>query len=325
MIDIYGKDNNKNKVIEILSTYPNSTAKQIYYKLKSKYGINITYQGAHKLINELVEGGVLEKDKKEYSINLSWIDRIQYLSSNIRKKLLNSEIILSKAKSAVKSIHNQNIKIISFDQTGSIFDNSFDELLWYNLIPEVYSNEHKVPFDVAHEKVNVGYRENWDIAGGEWRNPKYWINLFELRTSFEEMARKIDDHIKPYADSLKIIKKLSKKYKLIIVSNAHRVMLEHKLKISKLDKYFFNTYSISSDFNMMGTTGNVFKELCQHLGIKPTQLVHIGNKYDEDYQIPSSIGVKAFLIDRSGRKKETYVMRDLYEFKSKIKELELRK
>ena len=51
-------------------------------------------------------------------------------------------------------------------------------------------------------------------------------------------------------------------------------------------------------------------------------MVHIGNKHDLDYKIPSSIGINAFLIDRIGHMKEPHVVRDLYEFEERIQELE---
>ena len=321
MMNIYGRESNKNKVLEILSINPDISAKKIYNQLKSKYGINITYQGVHKLLNELVEDKVLEKNEREYKINLPWLDNIQLHSSNLRKKVINF-------KSSNLNTKNISISpkefIISYDQTGSIFNNSFDELLWRKKIPEHYAKRHNISLEEAHEIVLKRYRDAWDSTGSEWRNPIYWIKLFDLKSSFEEIVNELKDHIKPYDDALIVIKRLSKKYKLILISNAHKILLDHKLKISGIRKYFSAVYSICSDFNMMEPNENIFKEICANLNIKPSQLIHIGNKLKEDYQIPSSYGVHSFLIDRSGRHKEYYMIRDLFEFEEKIKELELK-
>lgn len=67
---------------------------------------------------------------------------------------------------------------------------------------------------------------------------------------------------------------------------------------------------------------DIYREICEELKIEPDELVPIGNNANFDYKVPTSIGINDFLIDRMGHKKEPCVVRDLYEFEEKIKELE---
>jgi len=318
MINIYGEESNKGKIIEILSIQPNLTAKQIYHKLKTKYGVRITYQGIHKILLELVRDKILEKNKKYYCVNIEWLDNLQYYSSNLRKKLVKIDL-----QSKDKEELSGKIKYISFDQTGSLFDDIFDKMLWYSVFPQAYARQYKIPREKAYQNVISAYRENFSSAKAEWRDPDYWIKFFKLKITFDDLVKKLNKYVKPYPDAVQAIKSLSRNYKLIIISSASRSILGYKLKLSNLEEYFSNTFSISSDFKLMNPIDSVYKDVCRCLGININQLVHIGNKYEEDYQIPLSVGIRSFLIDRSGTRKGPFIVRDLNDFQEKIYMLEI--
>ena len=102
-------------------------------------------------------------------------------------------------------------------------------------------------------------------------------------------------------------------------------MIDHKLKKSGLNKYFSAKYSFPSNFNRLSANDRAYRKICDNLKINPENIVHLGSNFEEDYQIPSTIGIKSFIIDREGKKKESYSIRDLIEFKNKIREFELKR
>jgi len=308
-------------IVDILLAMQPLTAKQIYFKLKKRHGLTITYQGIHKRLKGLESQGLLKKEDLEYVLNPSWLDQVHEFCSLVKTRLQTRERIVTQLKE--KSLSDKkNIKIISFDLGGALFSNEFDELLWRSEIPRIYAGQYKISKEAAFERVTAEYRRLWGKAEG-WRNPDFWIKHFHLNTNYSTLIKELKKHIVPYFDATPILKKLSKKYPLILISHAQDNIMHTKLKIAKYEQYFLKVFSTGSNFIKMTKEVDIYREICEELKIEPDELVHIGNNSDFDYKIPNSIGINAFLIDRTGNRKEPHIVRDLYEFKEKIKELEV--
>ena len=52
-------------------------------------------------------------------------------------------------------------------------------------------------------------------------------------------------------------------------------------------------------------------------------MVHVGDDYEHDFAIPASVGIRSFLINRSGKLKEDYVVNNLYDFEGKSKAIKV--
>lgn len=318
--DLTDQKNLSNLVVDILLAMQPLTAKQIYFKLKKRYGLSISYQAVHKRLKSLEGQKLLRKENLDYSIDPTWLDHVDQFCSLVKTRLQTRERIITQLKEKGSS-ERKNIKIISFDLGGALFNNEFDELLWRSEIPRVYAQQYKISKEDAFERVTAEYRRLWGKTEG-WRNPEFWLKHFHLNTTYTALIKDIKKHIAPYFDASPILKKLSKKYPLILISHAQDNILHTKLKIARYDKYFLKVFSTGSTFTKMTKETDIYREVCEELKIEPDELVHIGNNADFDYKIPASIGINAFLIDRIGHKKEPHVVRDLYEFEEKIKELE---
>ena len=87
-MDVLTKDKSTKKIIiDILSSeWPLSLSK-IYYKIKKKYGLGITYQAVHKAINELTGERILKKEKKEYQLSIDWINKIENFGKKLNRRL----------------------------------------------------------------------------------------------------------------------------------------------------------------------------------------------------------------------------------------------
>ena len=64
-----------------------------------------------------------------------------------------------------------------------------------------------------------------------------------------------------------------------------------------------------------------YLKICDDLKINPSEIIHIGDNKNFDYDIPRSIGIKAFLLDRNNIRNENYVVYDLFDFKQKVKKI----
>ena len=125
-------------------------------------------------------------------------------------------------------------------------------------------------------------------------------------------------HVKFYPEAKDVIKELSRKHKLIVISNAPREFLDMKINIESIKDCFDRIFSVTSDFGVVKKKGDVYKEICKILNIKPEEMVHIGDHYKFDYQVPREIGIRAYYLDRNDEKKGRYIVKNLEEFKERI-------
>lgn len=70
----YNQNSLKSKVLELVSNEKSLSAKQIYSRLKKMHSITSTYQAVHKTLKQMLEEGVLIKEKTVYSINPKWVE-----------------------------------------------------------------------------------------------------------------------------------------------------------------------------------------------------------------------------------------------------------
>lgn len=67
----------KDKIISILSVYPNLNTKKINSILKKQYALDVTYQAVHKTLKQMIDQNVLKHDGKFYSISGDWISKLK--------------------------------------------------------------------------------------------------------------------------------------------------------------------------------------------------------------------------------------------------------
>jgi FMN phosphatase YigB (HAD superfamily) len=58
------------------------------------------------------------------------------------------------------------------------------------------------------------------------------------------------------------------------------------------------------------------------LGVEPKDMFHIGDLWEDDFISPRKIGIKAFFLDRKGKKKGKFFVKNLLEFKTKIEKID---
>lgn len=306
-------------IILILAEHESLTARKIYSAVRRMFSLSVTYQAVHKTLGQMAASGIIEKKGFDYSLSRTWLDDMTGLIENIqekreeRKRAITGQLV--QEKPAISG--SKRIKVLSFDMDGCLTDNAVDEFIWRREIPRIYSQTYRKSFDEAFERVTREYRKLWGKVDG-WRDPVFWIRHLKLNSTFDELWDNVRHLVSYYGDAVPVLAELSKEYTLIVISHADRKLLEPKLGINNLRKFFFRTFSTTSDFGMMKKAPEVYKKVCRSLGIAPSQIVHVGDEYEFDYQAPLSVGIKSFLIDRTGNRKEDYVVRDLFEFRAKI-------
>jgi len=212
------------------------------------------------------------------------------------------------------------IKVVSFDLDGTLADLNFEEAVWFKGIPALYAKQHGIPFKKALAEVSAEYSKVSPLEV-EWYDVNYWFRRLGLKGSPRRVLSAARHNIKLYPDTLPALRRLKKKFRLAIVSNATRDFIGFKLKADGLGGYFSEVFSAPSDFGLVKGNAGVFEEACRRLMVRPAEMVHVGDQYAFDVLAARKAGVKAFLLDRRGMRKDRYVVGDLLEFCGRLQGL----
>jgi HAD superfamily hydrolase (TIGR01549 family) len=208
-------------------------------------------------------------------------------------------------------------KIISFDMDGTLIDPEFTDWVWGHGVPTLYADKVGLPFEEAKALV---VKEYLKVGEGvvEWYDIKYWLKFFQLEASWKVLLERYTDKINIYPDVNYLLDRLSDKFALVLTSNAGREFIYVEMEATGLKKYFSRIFSATSDFKKVKKTADFYQRICQILGVKPQEIVHVGDHHEFDYLVPSSLGIHAFFLDRSGEQKGDFTLSDLNDFEKRL-------
>lgn len=226
------------------------------------------------------------------------------------------------------------IKYVSLDMDGTLINMRFADKVWMEGVPALYAEKYDMDFEdakivVVGEYMKVlnqrlsqaGYgcakdavvREylKVDSDKAEWYDLKHWLDKFGLDETKEAILQRYEREIEIYPEVKDALEILSQKYNLVIISNAPRYFLE--LELEDIGKYISKIFSITSDFKKTKNDPQVYREVCRRLGAKPHDVLHIGDHYFYDYEVPMNAGMYALFLDRLGKRTGRGVVGNLRE------------
>jgi HAD superfamily hydrolase (TIGR01549 family) len=212
-------------------------------------------------------------------------------------------------------------KIISFDMDGTLVDPEFTDWVWGHGVPTLYAERVGLPFEEAK---NFVVKEYLKVGEGsvEWYDIKYWLELFQLEVNWKVLLGRYTDKIKIYPDVDHLLDRLSERFSLVLTSNAGREFIDVEMEATGLKRYFGRIFSATSDFKKVKKTADFYQRICQILGVKPQEIVHVGDHHEFDYLVPRSLGIHAFYLDRSGEQKGDFTLSDLEDFEERLPAIE---
>jgi len=211
------------------------------------------------------------------------------------------------------------MKVISFDLDGTLVDSEFNDLVWYYGIPELYGKRHNISLETARELVSGEYQKIGDKMV-EWYDIKYWFEYFKLPGRWENLLEEHRDKIRAFPEVKEVLEDLVQYYDLIVTSNAAREFVEVEIREAEIEDYFVRIFSATSDFRQVKKTPQFYEKICNIMGTKPSNAVHVGDHYEFDYVVPRGLGIEAYYLDRDGRRpKDSFTVKDLREFANLIK------
>ena len=107
-------------IIQELSHKWPQTIKAIYLLTKRNHGLNVTYQAVHKMLNKLIEEGIVSKKNKEFFINIRWIEELEKFAKDTKKQYLIKKPLFLEGLEEFRE--EGNTKIFVFDSLESAED-----------------------------------------------------------------------------------------------------------------------------------------------------------------------------------------------------------
>jgi len=215
-----------------------------------------------------------------------------------------------------------NIKLISFDADGTIVKDSYVDKFWFQELPELYAGKEGIDFSEAQETLTSYYDEIGD-EDIRWYQPDYWFDRLGLDEDPGEVIERIQvpENVDLYRDALDVIDELYGDYGLIVTSNAPRVFLEYALR--EIEDRFLKIYSCVTDFGEVKKHSGVYEEVANRVEVKTKRMVHVGDHWRFDYQVPRELGITTFYIDRDGTRGDDgeNVLTDLREIRGSLEGL----
>jgi HAD superfamily hydrolase (TIGR01549 family) len=122
--------------------------------------------------------------------------------------------------------------------------------------------------------------------------PKSYIYTDNL----EYIVKKENEHTHVFDDTYSVLERLSKKYKLYLLSNIATPYKECFYNLG-LDKYIQNTY-FSCDIGYRKPQPEAFEMIIKDSGLNPNQILMVGDSIHSDYEGALNCGLKAILKDK---------------------------
>jgi len=212
------------------------------------------------------------------------------------------------------------IKVISFDLDSTLIKRTFADGVWLEGLPTIYAEEKKIDIEEAKRYLLKKYDEITDKRI-EWYDISYWFTRFNLKHSWKKLLENYKHVIEPYPETEDVLKRIHKKYDLIIISNAKKEFIDIELEESGLKKYFTHIFSSTSDFHKVKKIAEFYIMICDKLKIKPNEMIHVGDHKEFDYLVPKKVGITSFYLDRDQTSDGEFVVSNLEEFEKRIKKL----
>jgi len=198
---------------------------------------------------------------------------------------------------------------------GTLSDLNFDEIFWKELIPEVYAEKNNIGLKEAQTKIFQEYEKEY--GNKNWTDPEYWFKKLDIG-NFKDHIPELSKQVIHYSDVIPVLKELKKEYKLIIITHATKHFIDIKKEIDNLGEYFQKIFSVPDDFNSSQKDKGVYQEILKQLNLQPNELIHVGDDYIFDYEVPTSLGIKSFYLDRKESTSGPHVIKDFFALKEKL-------
>jgi FMN phosphatase YigB (HAD superfamily) len=190
----------------------------------------------------------------------------------------------------------RQIELISFDAEGTLVTPDFSETIWHEAIPALYAQKQGLNFAQAKRCIVEEYGRVGDQRL-EWYDIEYWFSYLGLGSS-EPVIQSCLNKICYYPEITEVLSSLAGEYRLVVASGTPLELL-HRL-LQDIKPYFARIFSSISHYKQVKNP-DFYLRICEEMGVKPSQVIHVGDNWQFDFLNARQAGINAFYIDRSGK------------------------
>jgi len=190
----------------------------------------------------------------------------------------------------------KQIELISFDAEGTLVTPDFSQTIWHEAIPALYAQKKGLDFAQAKRCIVEEYGRVGDQRL-EWYDIEYWFSYLGLGSS-EPVIQSCLNKIYYYPEITEVLSSLASEYRLIVASGTPLELLYRLLQDIK--PYFARIFSSISHYKQVKSP-DFYLRICEEMGVKPSQVIHVGDNWQFDFLNAQQAGINAFYIDRSKR------------------------
>jgi HAD superfamily hydrolase (TIGR01549 family) len=190
----------------------------------------------------------------------------------------------------------RQIELVSFDAEGTLVTPDFSETIWHEAIPALYAQKKGLDFAQAKKCITDEYDKVGDHRL-EWYDIEYWFSCLNLGSS-EFVIQSCLDKIAHYPEVIDVLSSLAREYRLIVASGTPVELLRCLLR--DIEPYFARVFSSISHYRQVKSP-DFYCSVCAEMGIKPNQVVHVGDSWQFDFLNAREAGLNALYLDRSGK------------------------
>jgi HAD superfamily hydrolase (TIGR01549 family) len=190
----------------------------------------------------------------------------------------------------------KKIELISFDAEGTLVTPDFSETIWHEAIPTLYAQKKGIDLVQAKKLIH----EEYDKIGDrrlEWYDIEYWFRYLDLGSS-ETVIQNCLGKIAYYPEVTEVLSSLASGYKLIVASGTPLELLHCLLRDIK--PYFVRIFSSISHYRQLKSP-DFYLKICEEMGVKPSQVIHVGDNWQFDFINARQASINALYIDRLRR------------------------
>jgi len=210
-------------------------------------------------------------------------------------------------------VNLNEVKVVSFDVEGTLVTPDFSYAVWFEAIPEHYAEKNGIDFELARKTIEAEYGKVGDQRL-EWYDVRYWFDKLGLGIP-DPVMEKCSSRVCYYPEVKEVLASLSGRYKLVVASGSTRDFLSHLLQ--GIEPYFTRIFSSLTDYKQLKTS-EFYLKMCQTMGVKPGQVVHVGDNWQFDFVAPSEVGIQAFYLDRKRQTKYRRSLTNLVELTAQL-------
>lgn len=189
----------------------------------------------------------------------------------------------------------RQIELVSFDAEGTLVTPDFSETIWHEAIPTLYAKKNGLDLAQAKKCITEEYNKI-GVHRLEWYDIEYWFSCLDLGSS-APVIQSCLCKISYYPEITEVLSSLAAEYELIVASGTPLELLHCLLRDIK--PYFVRVFSSISHYRQVKNP-DFYLRICEEMGVKPSQVIHVGDNWQFDFLSARQAGLNALHLDRSG-------------------------